>query len=103
MSYSLADDPLMSPGTGSKVLMKDNRVVNCPFHPPITMQGKLAHQVSLQYRACGTWCALFHDGYMHNVKKGVIQACSIGNILTIDTEKAPETTPENPSGLKLLE
>lgn len=68
MSYQLQNDQMMP---GFKVLMKDNKPLSCPFQQPVVVQGKLAGQVSLQFRNCGTWCALFES---HEV--GVILNCT---------------------------
>jgi len=97
MSYTLADDPHI---LGQKVLMKENKVVNCPHHPPMHVKAKFGTDVAIQYKGCGTWCALFHDGFVINATtrkpewKGISQQCGTGQLIAIDTENTPENTPE---------
>jgi hypothetical protein len=57
MSYTLQNDPHIP---GQKVLARSDKVVNCPFHPPMQVANRLnPNDVTIQYKGCGTWCALF--------------------------------------------
>lgn len=87
MSYKLVDDPHIP---SYKILQRDTQIVNCPHHPPMVIQGKLQGQMSMQYKGCGTWCALFR---IHN--NVVQQTCTgMDNVITIPKESS-DIVPAN--------
>ena len=56
MSYKLKNDPLMN---GYKIILENDKAKFCPFQPPLLIPGQLQGQTEIQYKLCGTWCALF--------------------------------------------
>lgn len=78
-SYTLGADPHFQ---GYEVLLKDGRPVNCPFHPPVQVQGTLAGQSSLIYRPCGNWCALFNQS-----NDTAVQNCGNGKLINLKKDE----------------
>ena len=90
MNYTLQDDPLIP---GHRVLSRDGKVCNCPFHTPIAIPGKLQHQMTLQYKGCGTWCALFettNPGTLRLLCSGIVHNIPINVYDKVDEKRSEE-------------
>jgi hypothetical protein len=75
--YKLVPDPHVP---GHRILSRDGKPCACPYQAPFMIQGAIQGQASLQYKGCGTWCALFN--YNGNYNKAEL-LCSKSGIIDI--------------------